>query len=486
MKNILIDLLESLSVSEFSRFIRFVESSFFNTDKSVLTLLYTLDKKILEKRTFDEAAQKEVYEYVFLKKKESLKTFTKKQKAMLGAKMGLLTKLVKQYLIIIALEENSACEKELLYSKLLEKKQFNVMSRQLNKDKKNIEATRVKGIKTYNYAFRVEEGLLDFYYQNGRLMDEDNIDELVSYLDINYLLNKLSLQLAALSMSRVYAKKKFNIDSISAIDDLLNIEAYSAIPLVKVYSVAVDLMKTNTSEDYQRLLHLLDVYQTEIPHKNLVDFYVVAVNFCLYHLRKGKLEYNRKLFELYKRQDEKNLLLEGNLLPISKFRNLVGISCRLGEFEWALTFIEKYESFIHKPVRESVCNHGYGLVAFHKGDYKKAISYLIRVKSGNLSYDNNGRILLYKSYYEMDKDYDERSVQMFRSAKKYFGENKAMATSHKKGIQNFVRLLINLYRFQHQEGKIRLERIQEKLDNFDYISEKQWLQDKIDELQKKK
>lgn len=91
--------------------------------------------------------------------------------------------------------------------------------------------------------------------------------------------------------------------------------------------------------------------------------------------------------------------------------------------------------------------------------------------------------MLLKSHYETDKEYDERTMQIFRSAGKYIVENKSLSSAHRKAYKNFIQALINLYRVRHQATKITLERVKEKLEKFEVFTDKQWLMEKIGELE---
>jgi len=54
----------------------------------------------------------------------------------------------------------------------------------------------------------------------------------------------------------------------------------------------------------------------------------------------------------------------------------------------------------------------------------------------------------------------------------------------RKAYKNFIRILINLYRIRHRTGKMKIETIEKKLENVIYISDKNRLLEKIDELKK--
>jgi len=123
-----IELLNSFTEKEIKGLEYFVSCHHFNTDPFVVELLKTLQKNILHKRTFDDAAQRLVYEKIFAEK-VSVKNWNDKKKKVLSAKLSLLTRLAERFLSIEALHENAAYRSDLLYQKLLDKRQFKLFNR---------------------------------------------------------------------------------------------------------------------------------------------------------------------------------------------------------------------------------------------------------------------------------------------------------------------------------------------------------------------
>lgn len=97
-------------------------------------------------------------------------------------------------------------------------------------------------------------------------------------------------------------------------------------------------------------------------------------------------------------------------------------------------------------------------------------------------YDDNVRFLLLKCLYETGKEYNEATEQAFNTAKKYFSNHKSMTALNKEGYQNFIQILIYLYRIRHGVGKIKLEQVRERLQQQTVNSDKRWLLEKIGEL----
>ena len=185
---------------------------------------------------------------------------------------------------------------------------------------------------------------------------------------------------------------------------------------------------------------------------------------------------------MYQKIEMRGLLMRGDFVDIIKLKNAVTVGCRVSAFEWSTEIIEKYKSFVDKPIRESVWHYNSGVIHFYRKDYKKALSHFIRTENINTDYDINGKVMLLKSFYENDQDYDERTMQKLRSTEKFFKENKHLSPTRKRGYRNFIRILIYVYKFRHRSTKMTLESIKERLHKQDVNSDRNWLLEKMGEL----
>lgn len=302
-------------------------------------------------------------------------------------------------------------------------------------------------------------------------------------LDIYYLLNRLSLHLTALSFQDISAAKSYDFYVIDTLKALADLPQYVRHPLIQIYRTIIDLMETKSHDIYLQLIDLLDSHEDLISADNLNNFYTVATNFCIHKVKTGDVDYYRHIFDLYRIMDNKNLLLENNIIPAGKLKNMVSTGCRVREFDWATKLIHKYYTFLRKDIRGAARNYNLGLIAFHKKEYQQTLDYLYTLDNIDFSHDLNRRIMIVKSHYEIETEYKETTAQVFRSIEKYIQENKLITAKNRTAYKNFIRLLINLYRVRHREGKMTLESIKNKLEKSEFISNKIWLLEKIKELE---
>lgn len=477
--SICIELLKKFSPKEIESFTSFVESRYFNSDELVVKLLFALKEWVLDQPHFDLSSLYMVYKEVFEEKvfKASLTPLQKKQ---FNYKLSALLRLAERFLVVEGLEENLTYYNDLLFQKILEKQQFKLFNRHIKRYKKQLATASQKNSAHYEQKEKLEKQILYYLFISNRLTTQDNLSAVIYYTDLTYLIDKLRLQSTLLYLESVNTKK-YDTSSIEAITGLLKLPQYANHPLIKIHQAANQLTKTQNETVYNELLILLETHSFSITKADLKGFYVIAANFCSLQIQKGAFDF-KHLFELYKTMDEKNLLIEANSISVDELKTIVIAGCRIGEFEWTLQMIEKYQPFIVKQVRESVYHFNLGVVAFYQQDYEKALHHFIRVESVNFNYDVNCRVIMMKTHYECDKEYDERTLQIFRSAEKYFNENKQLTPQNKKAYKNFIRTLINVYRIRFGATKMKLVDLKTKLEKQEVNSDKKWLMQKIEEF----
>jgi len=483
---LVVDLLNSLSKSELVDLGNFVACDYHNTDVQIVNLLDGLRKDVIHQNEFDDAAQCAVYRATFPEKTIPKKSLNAQQKGSLLAKMTILLRLVETLLMHEELKENVACKTELLYPQLLKRKQFALFHRNMTKDDKALNGKTAKGVRDYAQKFRMESEHLLYLHHKELLRTEDNMPELIASLDVCYLVNKLKAYISCVALARISAKKSYDMQPIEATTSLLNLPQYAEHPLIHIHKVALNLLRKNTLRLYEELIQLLNTNEKFISNNDLNDLYKIAVNFCSKKIKEGHSEFYQHALDIYRIMDSKNLLTEGNFMPINKLKNIITLACRLNEFDWAKESIEKYRPNLKKAHANSVYHFNMGLVAFYKNDFKTALSHFIRVEKVNLAYDINCRIMLLKSHYELDHEYDERTIRTFLLSERFIQSHKGLITRDKKAYKNFVRILINIYNTRHGAGKMTAEKVKKKLEKLEFVSDKKWLLEKIEGLASKR
>ncbi len=471
-----VKLLQTFSEKELNDFEQFILCSYFNKDERIVDLFKVLRKSILRASLFTTELQLLLYAKVF--DDEILNgQLSHNQQLLLNAKMNILMRLAKQYLITEALKNNSTYQSDLINEELLKRQQYFLYLREYKKTAKRLDKTD-KDKSYYEHKKKISQKHFEYLQQSGLLSKTNNLDELQYYIDVQYLSEKLSYYITQLTLSNKYGKL-FNNSLIQTTEHLMQLPVYANHPLLSVEWATISLIQTPSKNAYTKLLQMIDKHETSIAKEDLIGIYIVVSNFLVQAIRKGQFSH-QDLFQLYTVMDEKDCLLQDNFMQAASLRSYVIGACRTNAFEKALQIVEKYRRFIRKPIRESVYHFNLGVVAFYKKNFDLALHHFIRV---DINFNIQCRIMMLKSHYELDKEYDERTLQIYRSAERFFNEHKSLSRTRKTAYKNFTRTLINVYRIKHQATKMTLDKVKTKLEGQELNSDKSWLLEKIGELE---
>lgn len=479
-----IDLLKSFSKKELQKFDQFINSTYFNTDLKLIQLFKALQKKAL-KREFNDQIQMEVYQFVFKK----TKILDKTQKKTLRAKLSKLNQLAHQFLVIESLNGNKNNYHSQLYNCLLDKKQLNAFLMLFNRDKKNLNRKMRKDTSDFEHLYKIERYYLEYLFLSGKLYSykENNIISVLYNLDISYLHNKLLHYLMSLNLEQNSSSKySLNKKLFVAIKDLLELPDFKDEINLMVLKSSVTFLENSNLSSYNSYFSLLKENHNKISIDNLRGYYQILQNFLVKEIKKGNTFFEKELIQLHFSMDEENLLIEEGLMSPVKLKNIVGRLCKSKNFKKAIYFTEKYHVYVRQKDRKSVYNYCLSVIKFYKKEFEEALEHLLKVDSVNVILETNHRKLMMQIYYECDKMYSERTERYYRSAEKFFGDNKLLSTQNKKSYKNFTQILINLYRLKHNEGKMTIQKLKQKLEAQDFNIDRKWLLEKMEELSVKK
>jgi len=467
-------LLESFSEKELKDLSRIATYPYFNTDRYVVKLLEVLKNKVLGKNWSNTAMQNKIYDKVFFDLPAVSNELNKKQKALLNSKISSLTRLAERFLRMEALENSKTSRCELLMESLLEKRQYRLFNKHYVKEKKQL-SKELKTLDYYDFNFSFEQLKLKYFHYNGQLRKNDNLNKLNTSLDIYFLIKKLDITITALSLKEINPENDYDTSVLNLVNTN-NFKYYinNNNPFIEIQTAVLNLQINKSRLAFNNLLQLLDKYANDIPNEDLNGFYTIVSTFCIHQTKTGKTEYSQIYTDLHKILDKKNLIVFNNLISIAKIRNIVMCACKAGEFNWVNDMIEKYITFVDKTHRKNIYKFNLGYVRFEQKKFQNAIDLLSEVNNFQKIYDINKRVLILKSYYELEQNYSEPTAQLFRSLEIFIKNHKSLSHKDKITYKTFIRIFYNLYRIKHRVGTIKLDKLKDRIENAEFIRLRSW------------
>lgn len=476
LKGKLIQLLNSLEVQELKRLDKYIQSPFFNKNKKTINLFAYLKKK---HPNYEEIDKEKLFKVIFPEK-------TSYNDALLRALMAELSKLIEGFITYIEYEKKQdGCD---LLHAFLDRQLYELFKKQgqgiLKKQAKAI----VKDGSYFFQKFQLEQ----LHYQHITITNhrsqETYLQAAIHSLDTHYIATKLRFMWIALNRQQVvgqpYDLGYFSDSFLAQIPPQLLEEQ----PLIKAnYQLVLLLNNLDNTSHFFILKEHLYKYSDCFSNDELRQLYIVMINYCARKFRLGQLNFAEEALELYKAMLESKLLYVKSYIWYQNFINIVNISIAAQAFDWAETFIRKYEKDLHPTYRTYVSLYNMASVYSAQGDYDKTLDTLQQLQFSNFNFDNidythylNYKTLLIKTYYESEEWLSlESTLEAFRM---YLRKNKAVPPHKRKAYDNYIKLVKKL--MNKRLGKKRTAKnLLADIEQIPSVMARRWLLMKAKELE---
>ncbi len=490
----ILKILQSFDRAEWKEFGCYVKSPIFNTNNELVCMYVALTKKY--------PFRKAVYRTDLLEatgKREpnaNPNSLSDKERNILNKQMTSFTNLAFGFLGYLESKRYPTYNQRLTVSALMRKQLYDYVPSIIQKQeiqhlsKGNVNTRYLQDL----YLLREPLLFLDIIQQNrtisGRL--QHTMDEFWHYS----LSNLLRLYCSAAGRERILnIKYQYPLD----MENLLNhIEqqpnAYP--PLVKGYYLILRLLilEQETSA-YQQLVLLMQTFATTFSVDVQREFYSHMLNFCSREIRKGKLAYQIEKHSIYQSTLPLNIWNTGIHFSAHHYILLVKNALDVGaqEQEWVFQFIEKYQDKLAPRHQTTIPLLARAHYHYFQQQYDEALSYLSQVSDEeDFFYTLYFKSLLIKINYE-DNTVDILSDKhplpyALESLRAYLSRNKKMSETIKTSYQNFMKLTKRLFRIRqqpaHKENRaMLLNRLLKDTQSEELLDERNWLLQKIEELQ---
>lgn len=477
----LVSLLSSFSTEEIKEFNKFVSSPYFNNEKPIQTLVSILissypdfnERKLKKEKVFGKIYPGKNYNDALLRNINS--------KAL---------KLAERFLAIRQFEESPG--------------------------KQLISRLRALGDKNQDYLFNKElelgQKLFDNYpykestYYYSRMMFEDEIrrfsmrkDSKVFLKDDNYqnvvdnCIKFFSVELMRCYAVMINANKHLmeNEFDFRFLDTLMkfyeeNKEFFKDIYYVHLYYNSIKLFTTEEEQYYDKVYDIAVNHYEHLHEIDKKNCYVVLGNYCSEMINKGNLSYLRKRFELNKEILDKGAQYEGLPYIAHVFYNRVAYNAiNLGELEWAKNFMEKYKPELPDEHRENTYYMSLAEYFLKLKQYDKALESLSHVKRLDRLYKQQVYAISLKIYYSSNQT--ESFYSELASFRSFLRTSNIISDRHKVLDSNFVKLVLSLQKLKEQKlinNATDIIDLREEIIKDHYTSEKYWLLEKLEELER--
>lgn len=303
-------------------------------------------------------------------------------------------------------------------------------------------------------------------------------EEMMRNLDNFYLTKKLNYMCSNIAYQNLLNKKQsISIDE-HIITYLSKISIQDAPIILQMYYHVYLMQKGENNEShFETVFDLNRCYGNILDKIERVSIYTLLQNFCIQQInQKGNINYEKKLFALYQEQLASELMYDsnGNIVP-GNFKNIVQLSLRLKEHEWAANFIETYAEKISPDKRSDVENQAKAAYAFAIGQYQQTLKILQETEPIDIFFKIDAKRLLIRTYYELEEY--ELALSSLNTFRVFVHRDNLINENHKLTNRNFANLLTKLIQADKAAKVVKLLAEAKEMPS---VADRKWLVEKIE------
>ena len=334
----------------------------------------------------------------------------------------------------------------------------------------------LRDISYYQHCYESE--LIHLVHATAGMKREEksNIGETVEYLDRFYLARKLQLCCEIFNVRNVLSVeyKVFLLDEI--LSHLKN-KSYEDTPVIRIYyQVLMTLLESENENHFHNLRRLLEIHAGKFSLKELREMYQYVLNYCIKKINLGEIAWQKTLFEIYKITIENKALMAEGHLSHWDYKNIVTISLRLKEYDWANHFIHHYKKELLPAERENAFTYNLANLHFNTGEYSKAMKLLQKVEFTDVYYQLDSKSILLKTYFELEET--ESFFYHATAFRVFLRRNKLISDYQRTIYLNLIRYSSQLLRAIGVKRKVNI--IKKKIEENKNIADLNWLLKKLD------
>lgn len=465
-------LLQTFSNSELQQLRKYLLSPFFNENEVLVHLFDWMEANILHQKKRQQVTNKKaIWAILFPHQSYNDDKFRRL--------CSDLTQLAQNFLAYQMMEQNPITEKINYLSSLDSPK----LEKHFSATVRSIGALQEKNqLLDGDYhlqRYQVETQTHRFYRFLGLKFTKLETLENADYqLDCFYISQKLRNYAVALAYKRILSQQA-DIYLFASFFESLENSHFLKEPAVLIYFSLVKMILEPEKEEYfKNLKKLLAKNHLHFTKNELNELYNHLSNYCIdTKINVGRSDYFYELFDIFKTLIQQDIIFKNNILDPQDYKNVITVGLYVKAFDWVEQFIQTYTARLPKDNQENALNYNLAKVYFNQKHYNKVIEQLREVEYKNPVYALGGKLMLLKTYYELE---EVRALDsLIDSFRIYLRRNQLISKAVKQQYLNVLRFVKKLASVAPYDNKA-LAKIRVQIDKCKALADKKWILEKLE------
>jgi hypothetical protein len=492
-KNEVFNLLKSFTRKDLKQFKRFLQSPYHNRNKKALELFNFISKfyPLFNNMNLNKET---LFEKIFGGRDRN--------SSNLRNLFFHLTRLAQNYLIIEKLNQNKLDRYNYLLGELNIRGQKKLFLRNLKEIELDYEGNVGIDGSYFNNKYIFESQKYNFYKINEKVVKKIKLlphieglnysDSLITIYCITELIcDFINLKVHSIKYN-IDISNDFNFNFLQSLNLNEIRELYKAQNkpefIMELY-ICLYYMYLDFSNEaaYKEYKNNINKYYDKLSPDEISFHYSVLIAYLVIKDNEPKSgnSYAEELFDVYDLVLRKEFYKNSKtvFLPISLYRGILFLGCRLKKCSWLYDFIKTYSSKVQSDYIDNIFHYSFGYYYQTTGEYAKALESINNIKALYFIYKFDVNNLKLKLFYELD--YLESCLELIHSYHELLRKDQFLNRDAKTQHENFLKYLEKLILFKLGKSRIDLDYILYKLSSEENIIYKDWLLNKMNSVNKR-
>ena len=338
------------------------------------------------------------------------------------------------------------------------------------------------GPSKYLELFVLEDKILQFRVEHEDRWENTAVLKPMEHLDHFFILEKLMYACSLHTYGSIFKNVPTDLFLIQDITEYCEQHFDNLPSIIQAYTLSLKLVSGRAEEeDLEILQGIVKEGNEHFEIKDLINFYVIIVNYCSFTYRRGRTEALSKMFEVYKDMITYGILAQTQKGLLYHFKNLVTLGLKLKEYQWTETFIEDWIKAIPEENQTDIYHFSRANLFTHTGEYTKALKELQEATFIDPFYRIGYYTLLFKIHFEQNEE--EAFLALVNTYRTYLRRRSGLTEERKQPYKEFIRLGKEVFQAKrdHASGANgSLRDIRTEVQESKSLVEKEWLLEKLD------
>ncbi|MBK8956527.1 MAG: hypothetical protein IPM34_13370 [Saprospiraceae bacterium] len=384
-----LELYNTLNAKQRQRFIEFLKSPYFNTNKKLIEGLLALQSLILKKT---DLIKPELFHALYPGENYA------------DIKLRLFfSELLNQLKTFIFIESKhkSEIEKNLLLLKHLRKNQkIREFEREASKLQETIDSGDHWDPQRYEWKHQLDMEILSYESFRNRFTHFD-FGLCAEHLEVSALIQRLRIYLEQLSHESI-GRKSSEYPMVDVWMQQAVVQNWAKYPELKLYLLAIQLFRNPEQETYfDEYLDLLKQHEKYFDFEYGRELYLTALNYGIRKINQNNTKYFRITLNLFQHCIENTWILDYGVMSSLTYKNIIVLCIRMNDLELAEQVLEKYKALVNVKDRNMIYQFCKAKIQKERGQYQQALYLLNTSIFKDPLIELNARVEMIKIYYEL-------------------------------------------------------------------------------------